>query len=977
VSGATPAVLLISPGILKWTDLDFGLPHLVSLGGYLREHTGVRVEILDLNYEGGDHAHLARTVTSLGPFLFVGLSAYSSYDYRRVMALARFLRDVLPGVPLVAGGYHASALPDDLVFDGSPFTSVVRGEGELPMRQITETLLGGGTLDRVYGPSVVADLDTLPPYQWDLLARYWPRATQLGRKFQIYLSRGCTYHCTFCMERAKSGYSWRAFSPDRALDELARLASFTDLSEWVINLADPLFGFHRRWRRQVLTGILERGLLPRQYWTLTRSDDLDEEDVSLLARARFSIGIGLESGSPAMLRWMQKGNTPERYLGAIQRLARLSRVHGLNWASNVIVGHPGETPETMRETQAFLTDLFTSAPETCGWLSIDPFRLYPGAQVHEQMGVWAEAHGTVFHHRDWWKAWYDGPFLAQHLEPSASLDYEGRVRFMMDAYAPLVAEVQRRFRGQGRSVDRVFARSLAEQRAQLSPTRRDKLIAQGRRALDRRRPPSPELRVPVGLHLKDPWVRRRESAVRRLLDDGVLRTASLIEAMLQTPVERYLTTADADAVLSGRVPETPLGRAASALPLRLVAMGLEALEPALGDTVADLTATTGYVAALLVRLVGDEGRVLAVHGGQGLPVQAGVEVVARRPEDLLRLDEGVDRLWIGAALPRLPAALAAALRPQGRAVIFLGPRFRPQDLVSLSRSGDRLVERRVARAQVPVLGGRHGWVSTVADSPPAVSFVDAPGPALGFHLLAHLPMPGDAAGLYDPAYVADWVVPLVEAWDAVPARVQLQGLLLQTRTIDDLVVRLRRHRLPALSGLEGQRLCRLFADVVEAERASFEAARRASAPARALVMAEASRLAAPIEGLRDRLWAARGVAPALTVLHVPDLGPRARGVSSPSGRVVAISLAEPADHVVMQVLHEEVHPLTDPIVLREHPGTRSTRPTEDGWRLHEALERTAVQATHAFLEAKASEWLPAFRAWCGSGSGVVRAPLGS
>ena len=54
---------------------------------------------------------------------------------------------------------------------------------------------------------------------------------------------------------------------------------------------------------------------------------------------RASIGIGLESGSPTMLAQMQKGNTPERYLGAVRRLARLSHDHGLTWAVNVIVGH--------------------------------------------------------------------------------------------------------------------------------------------------------------------------------------------------------------------------------------------------------------------------------------------------------------------------------------------------------------------------------------------------------------------------------------------------------------------------------------------------------------------------------------------------------------------------------------------------------------------------------------------------------------
>ncbi len=300
-----PCVLLISPGIIKWTDMDFGLPHLVSMGGYVQQHTGVRVELLDLNYEGGDHKHLLQTIESLGPHLLIGLSTYSSFDYMRVMALARFLRRHFPGTPLVTGGYHASALPDDVVFDGSPFDAVIVGEGEKPLLSMVQTLLGGEPLEqRVWGPDQIEDLDTLPPYQWQLLDRYWPRATDIGRKFQIYLARGCPYHCTFCMERAKSGYKWRAYSSERAVDELRRLSKRTDLAQWVVNIADPLFGFKRRWRREVLEGILRNDLLPRQYWTLTRSDDLDDEDISLLARARFSIGIGLESGSPTMLTLM-------------------------------------------------------------------------------------------------------------------------------------------------------------------------------------------------------------------------------------------------------------------------------------------------------------------------------------------------------------------------------------------------------------------------------------------------------------------------------------------------------------------------------------------------------------------------------------------------------------------------------------------------------------------------------------------------
>jgi protein-L-isoaspartate O-methyltransferase len=69
-------------------------------------------------------------------------------------------------------------------------------------------------------------------------------------------------------------------------------------------------------------------------------------------------------------------------------------------------------------------------------------------------------------------------------------------------------------------------------------------------------------------------------------------------------------------------------------------------------------------------------------------------------------------MWIGAALPRVPRGLVQHLvDPDGRAIAFVGPRFRPQDLVSLTRHGDELEERRVARVQVPVLAGPGGWVA--------------------------------------------------------------------------------------------------------------------------------------------------------------------------------------------------------------------------------------------------------------------------
>ena len=52
-------------------------------------HLNVRVEIVDLCYEGGDPQHLATVLTGLGPFEVVGVSCESSFDDLRSLSVGR------------------------------------------------------------------------------------------------------------------------------------------------------------------------------------------------------------------------------------------------------------------------------------------------------------------------------------------------------------------------------------------------------------------------------------------------------------------------------------------------------------------------------------------------------------------------------------------------------------------------------------------------------------------------------------------------------------------------------------------------------------------------------------------------------------------------------------------------------------------------------------------------------------------------
>lgn len=235
--------------------------------------------------------------------------------------------------------------------------------------------------------------------------------------------------------------------------------------------------------------------------------------------------------------------------------------------------------------------------------------------------------------------------------------------------------------------------------------------------------------------------------------------------------------------------------------------------------------------------------------------------------------------------------------------------------------------------------------------------LDAPvAPALGFHVLAHLADDGDVAGLHDPGLRAPWVDELQRHWDRCSSRNQLQWCLLRHRTVDALLGQLRRDPGDALRTRQGASLCSLFADIVAHERAAFEA-HWSDAPA---ILRDRQHVCALLAPLLSRLGTRRLP---VTIVHVPALGRRARATDTIGGRVVATSLASPDDHLVLQVLHEEMHAVTDPLVLRSSDLARSTRAHEPGWALHQVLEETAVDATLAFLDARAPEWLPAFERW--------------
>lgn len=182
---------------------------------------------------GLSEAAILREIERFSPDL-VGISAIATCLHQSVVDLAHAIRARFPAIPIIAGGQHATAMPEDLLADGrGAIDCLVLGEGEQTTLAIVEALpdagpfrelpgiacLDGDQLIRTKRPPFV-DLETIPP--WDpKLIEHVPLPSLPAHTFgsspmkytDIMLSVGCHRACPYCFSPIMRGrlrtWSWQ------------------------------------------------------------------------------------------------------------------------------------------------------------------------------------------------------------------------------------------------------------------------------------------------------------------------------------------------------------------------------------------------------------------------------------------------------------------------------------------------------------------------------------------------------------------------------------------------------------------------------------------------------------------------------------------------------------------------------------------------------------------------------------------------
>ncbi|MDQ1280616.1 MAG: hypothetical protein QG670_1879 [Thermoproteota archaeon] len=353
------------------------------------------VNMLDMLHERRNS--LPQFLESFSPDL-VGISM-SATEHQNGLSIALAAKNM--GIMTVLGGYHPTAIPDELL-SHKQVDMVVRGEGELTMRELIQRGSPEGVLgisykengNVIHNPDrpLIEDLDTLPFPARHLRRHKYVSPILKGRLVdEIHTSRGCWGRCTFCCEPCMSRGRQRFRSPENVIKEIEQIYNVIhERKPLSILIGDPNFmGDAKRVDR--LCDLLSELKLDIVFQAMVRADSMVRHPKVIKKMCDNNIihfCMGIESPSLKDLNTTRKGITTEIQKNAIQ----LIREFGGVAAGTFVIGLPDQTEEEIKYFPTFAKEIGLMSA-TFGIAT--PF---PGTEFYTSL----EREGLIFE-RNWAK----------------------------------------------------------------------------------------------------------------------------------------------------------------------------------------------------------------------------------------------------------------------------------------------------------------------------------------------------------------------------------------------------------------------------------------------------------------------------------------------------------------------------------------------------------------------------------------------
>jgi anaerobic magnesium-protoporphyrin IX monomethyl ester cyclase len=301
-----------------------------------------------------------------------GITAMIS-QFEQVNALTKEVKSVKPDISVIVGGGLASAVPEFMLRESQVNICVV-GEGEVTTRNLINGLKNGNDLGRIKGICFKYrdQIIKTPPQDtiFDINSDHYPdwgsfdinaysRSGTFGfnpgiKTMDMITSRGCPYGCTYCFHGI-FGHKFRARDADLVINEINMLREQYGINGFIFR--DDTFVLDRNRVIRLCERLIDMN--KAIFWACNgRVDRMDSEMLGLMKRAKcITIGYGIESGSQRMIDLMKR----QMDIGQAKQIVWETSRLGIRPKVFLMMGMPGETEESLRDTVTFCKDTRVSA----------------------------------------------------------------------------------------------------------------------------------------------------------------------------------------------------------------------------------------------------------------------------------------------------------------------------------------------------------------------------------------------------------------------------------------------------------------------------------------------------------------------------------------------------------------------------------------------------------------------------------------
>lgn len=368
-------------------EFNLGVGYLVS---YLRQE-GLHADYIDMGAEGYSISDLCNYVEEKRPTA-VGITIVTLMMDTSIK-LAEAIKAIDKDILIVVGGPHPSALPEQTLKEGE-FDVVVRGEGEIACAELIErhksrkpfnglngiTFRDGEKIVSEKDRDLISDLNSLPfPYKKPETMHLYknqvyfdePEATS----YNLIATRGCPYKCTFCGQSIIFRNSVRRRSAENVFAEIEMAYHTYGIRYFFFE--DSTFVFSRKLVENLCQLIIVSDI--KITWgAMGRLDLVDEEFYGLMKKAGcVFLFFGVESGNNKILKDIKKNFSVERARRAVDVIHRV----GIPFNTSFMLGFPGDTRETVRQTIDFAKEL------NADYVSFSLTTPYPGSELYDTVSA--------------------------------------------------------------------------------------------------------------------------------------------------------------------------------------------------------------------------------------------------------------------------------------------------------------------------------------------------------------------------------------------------------------------------------------------------------------------------------------------------------------------------------------------------------------------------------------------------------------